>query len=103
MHVSRSCQLSSTFRPNSLHEELSPELDGQILKWTVHSLTDDYELEKFFTAVPDHFNSKLVDTPQHILDGLTRKTIVGALSFFLDQTLTSNLIPESVKARRLVI
>ena len=86
-----------------IHEELSSELDGQILKRTVDSLTDDYELEKFFAAVPGFFDSKLVDAPQHILDGLPRKTFVGALSGFLDRTLASNLVSESVKARRLVV
>ena len=86
-----------------IHEELSSELDGRILKWTVDSLTDDYELEKFFAVVPGYFNSKLVDTPQHILDGPPRKAFVGALSGLLDRTLTSNLVSESVKARRLVI
>jgi hypothetical protein len=85
-----------------IHEELSSELDSQILTWTVDSLTDDYELEKFFAAVSGYFNSNLVDTPQHILDGLPRKTFVGALSGLLDRTLTSNLVSESVKARRLV-
>jgi hypothetical protein len=86
-----------------IHEELSSELDSRILKWTVESLTDDYELEMFFEAVPGYFNSKLVDTPQHILDGLPRKAFVGALSGLLDRTLTSNLVSKSVKARRLVI
>ena len=83
--------------------ELSSELDGRILTWTIDSLTDDYELEKFFTAVPGYFTSKSVDTPQHILDGLPRKTFVGALSGLLERTLTSNLETESVKARRFVI
>jgi hypothetical protein len=86
-----------------IHEELSSEFDSQILTSTVESLTDDHELEKFFAAVPGYFDSKLVDTPQHILDGLPRRTFVGALSGLLDRTLTSNLVSESVKARRLVI
>jgi hypothetical protein len=86
-----------------IYEELSSELDSRILKWTVDCLTDDCQLEKFFTTVPGYFNSKVVDTPQHILDGLPRKTFVGALSGLLDRTLTSNLVSESVKARRLVV
>ena len=83
--------------------ELSSELDSQILESTVNSLTDDYELEKFFAAVPGYFSSKSVDAPQPILYGLPRKTFMGALSGFLDRTLASNLVSESVKARRLVI
>ena len=86
-----------------IHGELSSEIDSRILKWTVETLTDDRELEKFFAAVPGYFNSKLVDTPQHILDGLPRRAFVGALSGFLDRTLTSNFASESVKARRLGI
>jgi hypothetical protein len=86
-----------------IHEELSSEIDRRILESTFDFLTDDSEQEKFFSAVPGFFNSKLVDTPQNILQGLPRKTFVGALSGLLDRTLTSNLVSESVKARRLVI
>ena len=87
---------------NDRIHDLSSKLDSQILEWTVDTLTDDHELEKFFAAIPGLFKSNLVDSPHHVLDGLSRKTFVGALSGLMDRTLTSNLVVESVKARRLV-
>ena len=79
------------------------EIDVRILKSTIDALDDDDAREKFFQAIPGFFSSNLVDDPQRILDGLPHWTFVGALSRFLDQTLSSTVISESVKTRRLVI
>ncbi len=79
------------------------EIDVRILKSTIDALDDDDAREKFFQAIPGFFSSNLVDDPQRILDELPHWTFVGALSRFLDQTLLSTVISESVKTRRLVI
>jgi hypothetical protein len=81
--------------------DLSPGIDGRILKWTIDALDDDHEWEQFFAGIPGFFSSNLINNPGSILDEL-RRTFVGALSGFLDRTLASNLLPEHIKTRRFV-
>ena len=81
--------------------ELPPEIDGHILKWTIDALDDDHDWEQFFAGIPGFFNSNLINNPGSIPNEL-RRTFVGALSGFLDRTLTSNLVSEPIKTRRFV-
>jgi hypothetical protein len=81
--------------------ELPRGIDGRILKWTIDALDDDHEWEEFFAGIPGFFGSKLIDDPGSIL-GELRSKFVGALNGFLDRTLTSNLVLEPIKTRRLV-
>ena len=83
--------------------EESSEIDVGILGWTISALGDDHSLEKFFEAIPGFFNSKLVvylerDFPETLLE-----TFWGALNGFMGRTLSSDLVPEPVKSRRIVI
>ena len=80
----------------------SSEIDGRILKCTIDALDNDHELEQFFEGIPGFFSSKVVNNSEHILDGLQRWSFAATLSRFLDQTLASNLVTGSVKARRLI-
>lgn len=81
--------------------ELPPGIDGRILKWTIEALDDDHDWEQFFAGIPGFFSSSLVKDPGPIRSEL-RRTFVGALSGFLDRTLTSNLVSEPIKTRRFV-
>ena len=79
------------------------EYDLRILRWSIESLGDDDALEHFFEAIPGFFSSKLVkhlrgNFPEHLLNRFW-----NALNGFLCRTLSSNLIAESVKSRRLDI
>jgi hypothetical protein len=38
--------------------DLSPEIDGRSLIWTLKSLNEDDQLERFFAAIPGFCNSK---------------------------------------------
>ncbi|KAF8471357.1 hypothetical protein DFH94DRAFT_769111 [Russula ochroleuca] len=83
--------------------ERSSEMDIRIFDWTMRVLGDDDSLEKFFEAVPGFFSSKLVkhlesDFPEEILDRFW-----GALKRFMNRTLSSNSVIESVKIRRIII
>ena len=84
-------------------EERSSEVDIRIFDWTIGVLGDDDSLEKFFEAVPGFFSSKLVkhleiDFPEGILNRFW-----SAMNGFMNRTLSSNSVIESVKARRAII
>ena len=81
----------------------SSDIDTRIFDWTIGVLGDDDSLEKFFEAIPGFFNSKLVkhleiDFPKDILNRFW-----STLDGFMKRTLSSNLVMESVKARRVNI
>ena len=83
--------------------ERSWEVDLRILRWSIEALGDDDTLEKFFEAIPGFFNSKLVrhlegDFPKYLLNWFW-----NALNGFLCRTLSSNLVAQSIKSRRLDI
>jgi Family of unknown function (DUF6535) len=81
----------------------SPKIDGVVLKRTLDTLRGDHDREQFFEAMPGFCHSGMVQDPQLSLDILGRERLAEALVGFLDRTLSSNLISESVKGRRLVI
>ena len=83
--------------------ERSSEIDILIFDWTMGVLGEDDSLEKFFEAAPGFFSSKLVkhlerDFPEDVLD---RFWIT--LDRFMNRTLSSNSVTESVKSRRVII
>ena len=78
-------------------------IDGRALMWTYEALDEDHELEQFFAGIPGFCSSKVVDSPQSSLDGLRGRTVAEALNGFLERTWSSNLVPEIIKIRRLVI
>jgi hypothetical protein len=82
--------------------ERSSDIDIRIFDWTIGILGEG-DLEQFFEAVPGFFSSKLVkhlerDFPEDILD---RFWI--SLDRFMNRTLSSNSVTESVKSRRVTI
>ena len=79
------------------------EIDGRALMWTYESLDEDHELEQFFAGIPGFCSSKVVDNPQSSLDSLGSRPVAWALNRFLERTWSSNLVPKTIKIRRLVI
>ena len=77
----------------------SPEIDDLILKRILLTLDDDHELESFFDTIPGFCNSKLSVMP---LSSPVQTKLQPALDGFLDRTLSSNLVSESVRASRLI-
>jgi Family of unknown function (DUF6535) len=83
--------------------KVTSEIDGRALVWTFESLDEDHELERFFAGIPGFCSSNVVDDPQSSLAKLNTEMIRQALTGFLNRTLSSNLISETIKKRRLVI
>ena len=83
--------------------EPSREIDGHLLRRTLDRIREDHHLEQFFEAIPGFCDSDLVDDPQGSLDILDRQRLTEALAGFWNRTLSSNLISESLKGRRLAL
>jgi Family of unknown function (DUF6535) len=85
-------------------QELSSGLDCRALLSTFESLDEDHELERFFAAIPGLCNSKaLVYPPLTNFIKPNDRKLSAALINFMDRTLSSEIVPESVKQRRIVI
>jgi len=76
------------------------EVDGRVMEYTIDTLGDDDALERFFAAIPGFCNSNEV---QLRLPSRLRMKIRHAMDGFLDRTLTSESVPDSIKIRRLSI
>ena len=84
-------------------EKQSLKIDVGVLGWTISALGDDHSLEKFIEAIPGFFNSKSVnDLREHLPDDVSRR-LTDALDGFLDRSLSSNSVIDSVKLHRLDI
>jgi hypothetical protein len=83
--------------------DLSPEIDGRSLIWTLKTLNEDDQLERFFAAIPGFCNSKVVVDPLGLLVQPNRETLSAALIGLVYRTLSSNLILDSVKMRRVQV
>jgi len=83
--------------------ERSSEIDAHIFGWTLDVLEDDDRLEKFFAAIPGFFNSKLVKVLKKDLPKSLLNMFWMVSDGFVDRTLLSNSVIESVKSRRLDI
>ena len=77
------------------------QLDGEVLKRTFNALKGDDDLEEFFEAISGFCNSNVAQHPLGCLGLLGLDRLAGALLGFWDRTLSSNLVSESVKKRRL--
>jgi len=84
---------------------LSPEIDVRILMSTLDALGEDGARAKFFEAIPGFLNSEHVNMnplQDHLFEEFRIK-FRPVLTRFLDRTLSSNLVPESVKSSQLII
>ena len=59
--------------------------------------------ERFFSGLPGFRNSKVVKDPLPNLTEDKREELFEALTGLLDRTLSSDLLPESVKNQRAII
>ncbi|KAH9056357.1 hypothetical protein EDB87DRAFT_1687577 [Lactarius vividus] len=82
---------------------LTAEIDYRALEWTFGSLDEDRELEQFFDGVPSFCNSKAVENPQGGFVKPNSKKLSNALTGLMNRTLSSSLVPESVKQKRITI
>ena len=83
----------------------SDTIDADILQWTIDTLGDDVGMENFFDAIPGFFKSKLVKDLKSRLPHRRRllERFWKASNGFIERTLTSDSVLESVKLRRLDI
>jgi hypothetical protein len=85
--------------------KLNPGIDFRSLLWTFHSLDEDSDFEKFFEGLPrlcDSETGELLNLQQGFIKP-HKSTLSNALIRMMDRTLSSNLAPEFVKQRRLII
>ncbi|KAH8993836.1 hypothetical protein EDB86DRAFT_1313845 [Lactarius hatsudake] len=82
--------------------ELTADIDYRSLDWTFDSLDEDRELEQFFDGVPGFCNSNVVEHPGGFIKRNSKK-LSNALTGLMDRTLSSSLVPESVKQKRITI
>ena len=78
-------------------------IDGRALMWTFGFLDEDVDLERFFAAIPGFCKSKFVVDPLGAFIKPNDTKLSSTLIQFMDHTLSSNLISESVKQSRIAI
>jgi hypothetical protein len=83
--------------------ELGSSIDGRALLWMFESLDEDHEFEHFFAAIPGFCSSQVVVNPTDAFIKPNDRRLSAALTGFMERTLSSNLISESVKQRRILI
>ena len=83
--------------------QLGPEIDYESILWTFESLDEDKELEQFFEGVPGLCGSRAVPNAQGGVIKRHEKKFSSALIEFMNRTLSSSLVSESVKRRRIKI
>ena len=103
----------SHFRWPSLHamrraaerfaRKLSSDIDYRALLWMFKTLNDDDEFEQFFDALPGLCDSEELVDAQKAFIKPNEKALSRALIGMMDRTLLSELVPESVKQRRIII
>ncbi|KAF8266151.1 hypothetical protein EI94DRAFT_1803559 [Lactarius quietus] len=79
----------------------SRELDGRALLWTFKSLNEDQDLERFIAGIPSFCSSKAIEDSVSCLTSLADEGLSNALFSLMHRTLTSNLINEATKLRRI--
>jgi len=81
---------------------LGPEIDLDSLMWMFQSLDEDKELEQFFDGIPGLCDSKMVTNALNFIKR-NEKMFSNVLIDLMNRTLSSNLISEAVKLRRIII
>ena len=82
---------------------LPSEIDTHTFMRAFETLHDDNELERFFAGLPGFRNSRVVTNPLLSLTELQKSRLSSELTEFMDRTLSSDVLPESVKDRRAII
>ena len=82
---------------------MASEIDYRALSWMFKTLNDDNEYEQFFDALPILCDSEELEDPQTDFINPNEKELSHALIGMTDRTLLSDLVPEEVKQRRILI
>ena len=83
----------------------NPDIDHSSLLWTFESLDEDTDLEKFFEGLPRLCDSETGKT-LNLQDGFigrNEEKLSNALIGLMNRTLSSNMVTEFVKQRRMII
>jgi hypothetical protein len=84
-------------------QKSSPSVDRRILLWTLQSSRQDHELEQFFSLVPEFYSSRDLDNPLAVFKTSTCEKMADALVGLMARTLSSDLLPQLTKQRRIMI
>ena len=77
----------------------SSKVDGRVMEWTIGTLCEDDETERFFQAIPGFCDSKVVQTR---LSSQLQMKIRQVMDGFLDRTFSTETISEPTKISRLI-
>jgi hypothetical protein len=83
--------------------KLPSDIDYRALSWMFNTLNSDDEFEQFFDALPSLCDSEAFDDPWRAFIKPNEKILSHALIGMMDRTLLSDLVPEEVKQRRIII
>jgi hypothetical protein len=85
--------------------KLDPDIDYNSLLWTFESLDEDTDLEKFFEGLPRLCDSETGRDLKLNEDFIIphKKRLSNALIGLMTRTMSSNLVNDSVKQRRVII
>ncbi|KAI0286527.1 hypothetical protein BC826DRAFT_1047893 [Russula brevipes] len=83
-------------------QELSPEIDGYVLKQTLDAVNDDHDVEQIFEGILGLSDSKADHDPQSTFDTMGRKKLSGILEGFWKRALSSSVGSDAVRERRIV-
>ena len=100
---SRSPSYSLSKTAEEYASRVPAEIDYRSLSWTFDSLDQDSELELFFEGVPDFCKSNAVDNPVGGFIKPNNSKLSNTLTGLMDRTLSSSLVSEAVKQRRITI
>jgi hypothetical protein len=79
----------------------SSMLDIGAISWLLNSLREDQEMEQFLAGIPGFYRSKRVEDPAQILRALNNHKLPKAMISFMDRSLSSDLISDTVGQRRI--
>ena len=84
--------------------KLKPDIDHRSLAWTFESLDEDTDLEKFFEGLPRLYDSETGrELNLKIFVEQNRNKLSSSLIGLMNRTLSSNLVTDFVKQRRMII
>jgi len=83
--------------------KLSSEIDWRVLIWTLESLDEEHELERFFSGLPGFWNSRVVNSRPVASIRQDSESLSDALIGFVHRTISSDLISETVRERRIAL
>ena len=85
--------------------DLKPDIDYSSLLWTFEALDEDTDFEKFFEGLPllcDSDTGKELKLQEGFI-AKNKKALSSSLIGLMNRTLSSNLVSEDVKRRRMII